>query len=141
MMLYALAMLLAGLFFFCAGVGLVPVSESTFNAPRWLVAAVGLLVAGAGAYVIALPTTTPAQRAAFGGAIALRFFTVMSAFFTWVVLADATGRGTLSIWGIPIPLPEVIERSLVALLMDGLALFGWWRLRTGRWRSLVFGSP
>jgi hypothetical protein len=31
--------------------------------------------------------------------------------------------------------------GLFALLMDGLALFGWWRLLTGRWRPLVHGRP
>jgi hypothetical protein len=141
-------MLLAGLFLVGAAVGLLPVDDSTFNAPRWLVAMVGALIAAAGAYVIALPVTTPAQRAALGGAIALGFFTVMGACFTWVLLANATGRGTLSVWGLPVPLPEVAERwlnrvmvGLFALLMDGLALFGWWRLLTGRWRPLVHGRP
>jgi hypothetical protein len=144
MWLYGLTMLLAGLFLLCAAAGLVSVSDGLFNAPRWLVGAVGLLITGGGAYIVAMPGTTPEQRAVWGGALALGFFTVMGASLTWVVLANVAGRGTLSVAGIPIPLPEAAGRwlnrllvALFALLMDGLALFGWWRVLTGRWRPLV----
>ncbi|HEV8584942.1 MAG TPA: hypothetical protein VGT02_08220 [Methylomirabilota bacterium] len=147
MTLYGLAMLLGGLALFCAAVGWIDVSDSTFNAPRWLVALVALLIAGAGGYLFALPSTTPAQRANLGAALALGFFTVMGACFTWVIVANVAGRGTLAIAGIPIPLPEVAERWMnrllvgaVALLMNGVALYGWWTLLTGRWRSFVTPS-
>ena len=147
MTLYGLAMLLGGLVLFCAAVGLVSVSDSTFNAPRWLVALVGLLIAGAGGYLFALPSTTLEQRAALGAVLALAFFTIMGVCFTWVVLANVAGRGVLSIAGTPIPLPEAAARwlnrllvSAVALLLDGVALYGWWRLLTGRWRSFAHPS-
>jgi hypothetical protein len=143
--LYGLAMALGGLVLFLCAVDVIPAGDGMFNAPRWLVALVALLIAGAGAYMLAMPFTTAAQKAVFGGALALGFFTVMGTCFTWVLLANATGRGTLSIAGIPIPMPEIAERwfnrlfvGAFALLIDGVAIFGWWRLLTGRWRSLVY---
>lgn len=142
--LYSLAMLLGGLVLFSCAVDLIAVSDSTFKAPRWLVALVALLIAGAGAYMFTLPVTTVAQRAVLGGALALGFFTIMGACLTWVLLAGQTGRGTLSVAGIPIPLPDVAERwfnrllvGAFALVIDGAAVFGWWRVLTGRWRPLV----
>jgi hypothetical protein len=130
-----------------AAAGVVPVDDRDFGAPRWIVAAIGLVFVSMGLYVLLLPwAATEARRGLLGGAFALVFFTAASIFLTWAVLSGAEGRGGLRVAGLPIPLPPRWEHWLgrafvafCAVLMDTLTVIAWWAMGRHLWRSLARG--
>ncbi|HZF04531.1 MAG TPA: hypothetical protein VE932_09395 [Patescibacteria group bacterium] len=71
--LYGLAMTLGGFILLLCATGVVPVGDGFFNAPPWIMVPVALLITAGGAYMLAVPFTTDAQRANFGAALALAF--------------------------------------------------------------------
>jgi hypothetical protein len=128
----------AGVVLTLASLNVIPAADEGFGAPRWIAALVGLLFVGAGVYVMTMPWTSTAQKVMLGTSIALAFFTVMGIFFTWLTLSAAAGRGTLTVNGVSVPLPDIVGRAMNGVLpgifafaFDTLAVWGWWK--TFRW--------
>ena len=66
-------MALGGFILLLCATGVVPVGDGFFNAPPWIMAPLALLITAGGAYMLAAPFTTDAQKASFGAALALAF--------------------------------------------------------------------
>jgi hypothetical protein len=117
-----------------AAANVIPTADEGFGAPRWIVALVGLLFVAGGLYAMTTPWTTGAQQLAIGTAIGLFFFTVMAIFFTWLTLTAARASGTLTVNGVTVPLPAIVERfmngvlaGVFALIFDTIAVYSWWK--------------
>ena len=129
-------------------VGVIPADDADLGAPRWLATLVGAVFVAMGLYVGLAGRTTEAQRGLLGGAFALLFFTTASVFLTWAVLTGAEAGGTLSVAGLPVPLPQSWERvvsrvfvAFCAVLMNTVTVISWWVMGRHAWRSLVPPPP
>ncbi|HEV8584943.1 MAG TPA: hypothetical protein VGT02_08225 [Methylomirabilota bacterium] len=131
-----------------AAVGILPVDERDFGAPRWIVAGAGCVFIAMGACVLLVPwAATETWRGLLGGAFTLVFVTAGAIFLTWAALSGAEGRSTLSVAGLPIPLPErvsaALDRTFVvfcAALMDTITVVAWWAMARYLWRAAGRGA-
>jgi hypothetical protein len=132
-----------GIWMILAATNIIPTDDRDFGAPRWIVAAIGVVFLAMGACFVLASRVTEAQRGLLGAAFALVFLTATSMFLTWAVLAGAEGRSDLRIGGVPVPLPSRWQHWLgqglvasCAVLMDTLTVIAWWLMGRHVWRGL-----
>ncbi len=127
----ALTAITGGVLFLAAG-DVLPVADTTFGAPRWLVSLFALGVFFGGFYLLALVLPTPRMRRVLGGAAALAFLSTVAVLMTWLAI---TGGGPSRP---PMParpgalVPPEIGRTvmrvfagLFAVPLDAIALGAW----------------
>jgi hypothetical protein len=98
------------LFLAAGDVLLVP--DTTFGAPRWLAAVLGLGVFFGGSYMVSLVLPTPWTRRLLGAAAILSFVTMGALLMTWKALTA----------------PHLVVGAffwIFALLMDAVAVVAW----------------
>ncbi|MGH7345153.1 MAG: hypothetical protein ACREK4_09590 [Candidatus Rokuibacteriota bacterium] len=121
-----------GAVLFLAAGDVIPLPDTSFGAPRWLVAFFALGLFFGGGYAVSLALPTPRMRQALGGAAGLAFLTASALLFTWLAVTGGGRRSSVSPHPDTLVLPaevgHVIVRAffwLLAIPIDALTLVAW----------------
>jgi len=116
--LFGLIFLASGIWIVLIATDVIATAHRQVGAPRWIMAAAGMLFVGAGLWVLTLPLTDGDRQGIVGGMLAVSFITFLGVFLTWVALTGSPGRFA----------------GVLALVFDAIALVAWPVMLLSLWR-------
>jgi len=119
LVLFGLIFLASGIWIVLMAADVIPTAHRHVGAPRWIVAAAGMLFVGAGLWLLTLPLTDGDRQGIVGGVLAASFVTFVGVFLTWVRLTGRARRGFVGV---------------LALVFDAIAVVAWPVMLLSLWR-------